>query len=112
MRKLRLDTDALMVQSFETTAADRTTGGTVLGRADADKDKTYYFGCPTFDCPVTEQYSCHGTCGDGDTCWASCHMTCHTCMTACFASCEASCGGTCPACIAPTQPGYVCEATV
>lgn len=113
MRKLRLDMDSLVVQSFPTTAAGDPAQGTVVGRA-AVPDKTYQVGCPTWDCPPTHQYSCNGTCG-GDTCYESCHLSCHTCMTACFASCptcEASCGDTCPACVVPTQPGYVCEATV
>lgn len=112
MRKLRLEMESLAVQSFETMAPNRAARGTVLGRAVPDKDHTYYFGCPTFDCPITQQYSCHGTCGDADTCWASCALTCHTCQTACFGTCEASCGNTCPACALPTQPGYICEATV
>lgn len=77
MQKIRLDLDALRVDSFETDAA---TGahGTVHGhgKAPLQEPASDYNG-------VCNSYydSCNGTCASCvNTCWASCNGTCNSCV--------------------------------
>jgi hypothetical protein len=71
-RKLKLDLDALQVESFDTTVADHRHEGTVFGQG-----CTCYTNCTCPGCPT-----CDASCGG--TCAASCNGTC-----------DASCNGTC-----------------
>lgn len=75
-RKLKLDLDALQVESFDTTSAGNRHDGTVFGQGCTCYTQCTCPGCPTCDA------SCNGTCGG--TCEASCNGTC-----------DASCNGTC-----------------
>ncbi|HEX6747923.1 MAG TPA: hypothetical protein VF092_11585 [Longimicrobium sp.] len=79
MKKLRLDLDAIRVDTFTTTRAEGERG-TVKGHVCC---------CCCCPCCCTGGNSCGGTC---DTCLTGCG-TCQTCATAC-GTCE-SCG-TCP----------------
>jgi len=91
MRKLKLDIDALLVESF-TVAPGQARAGTVAARV-ADEDNgtlddycmggpigAYTVGTcigPTFCCPATWKptcLSCEGTCGD--SCGGSCVFSC------------------------------------
>ena len=94
MRKLKLDLDALSVESFATTPEPRREGGTVFGQNHC----TCQTQCTCPGCPT-----CEATCGNswtcGDTCADSCGYTCpgnqtcgggaHTCM---WDSCDGACG--------------------
>lgn len=108
MRKLTLDVDSLVVQSFQTTTPDGGRG-TVLGQGVVGPQRTP--DCQSPLCILTEGYSCEGTCGDScqETCYNSC-QSCNSCIATCYQSCggtcEASCGGTCPFCIPPTDPAF------
>lgn len=86
MRKIQLQLEALVVESFHTTAP-----GHAVGTVDAH-----------------QQISDGGTCGD--TCHRSCPQTCPaTCDDAtCLGTCPASCVGQCitPGCPGPS--GYRC----
>jgi hypothetical protein len=116
MRKLVLDLDSLVVQSFETTSADDLARGTVLGRGaivggDINRG-TYPNGCPSPLCVDTPLASCDGSCGN--SCYDSCKASCGgSCIYSCAASCGGTCDGTCydsckpscgPLCIPPTDP--------
>lgn len=89
MRKLKLDLDQLVVDSFSTQVRPKR-GGTVHGQV-----CTCYTQCDTCPgCPTCDA-SCNGTCG-GATCAGTCGGG--TCGGAtCAGSCDASCGGTCGA---------------
>lgn len=65
MRKLKLEVDALRVETFETAAAEQGMG-TVHGQARPTRQS----------CADT----CEATCGDGSTCLETC--------VSCFGSCE------------------------
>ncbi|HEX6373514.1 MAG TPA: hypothetical protein VF006_31605 [Longimicrobium sp.] len=103
MRKLKLELDSLVVQSFETTTPEGPARGTVHGRAEAGPD-TPYCGTVDVNCKYTEQYSCEGTCEDtcAESCYGSCHSCIASCSPSCYLTCGASCPNTCPWCIAPT----------
>lgn len=100
MRKLTLELDSLVVQSFQTTAPEPGRG-TVHGQGVAGPEQTP--GCDSplcipsewHTCPDTCKESCYGTCESCHSCIASCHYTCPQ-------TCGDSCGGTCPQCISPT----------
>lgn len=87
MRKLKLDLDQLVVDSFSTQVRPKR-GGTVRGQA-----CTCYTQCDTCPgCPTCDA-SCNGTCG------ATCAGTCGgSCAGTCDASCNGTCGGTCYDC--------------
>jgi hypothetical protein len=90
-RKLRLDLDALAVETFDTLQphADR---GTVEGH-----------NVPEFtaSCDPTCPASCAGSCVG--SCVNTCANTCaNTCLNSCYASCAISCLGTCQV----TCPNY------
>jgi hypothetical protein len=74
MRKLKLEIDALRVESFDTRATVAGTG-TVRGRADAVGMEDEYVAITT---PQTQKVSCIGTCN-----------------ISCLGTCLISCGGTC-----------------
>jgi hypothetical protein len=108
MKKLRLDPDALAVESFATHASGAATG-TVRGR-DADVIVgTVEISIPVPPLPpitVTLQTD-HIVCG-------SCDMTCGTCLTQC-ASCFTclTCNTGCTSCLdsgCPTAAGACCLA--
>jgi hypothetical protein len=84
MRKLKLDLDQLIVESFDTRARGRRQPGTVFG-----EQCTCYTNCSCPGCPTCDA-SCNGTCGA--TCDASCNGTCDA---SCNGTCNNSCGGTC-----------------
>lgn len=113
MRKLTLDLDSLVVQSFETTTQDGAARGTVLGRAVAGvlPRDTYPNGCPSPLCVDTPLASCDGSCGN--SCYDSCNASCASCNYSCDASCGGTCAETCaascspscgPLCVPPTDP--------
>lgn len=104
MRKLTLNVDSLVVQSFQTTAPEAGRG-TVHGQAAAQTP-----GCSYDGCVPTAHYSCDPTCPE--TCFETCD-TCHTCMgscpsccwmTECNDTCKDTCQATCPWCVEPTDP--------
>ena len=73
MRKLKLEVEALRVESFDTTGAGRREPGTVRAHAGA-----YEEDVAIITDPRTRDASCF-----------------ETCKISCWGSCEASCGGTC-----------------
>jgi hypothetical protein len=82
MKKMKLDFDALDVESFDTAEVEERVG-TVHGAA-----QTEWNTCPGYG----------ETCGGGDTCWDSCNGTCR-CVTGpgscdAYHSCAVSCGCT------------------
>ena len=105
MKKMKLDLDALTVESFET---DVTRGrGTVVGAVQAEAVKTYP-NCSQIDaCPSAWNCTPNGTCYDAicaqaDTCVSTCANTCAascgSCLSNCFASGCMGCSG--PVCAA------------
>ena len=81
MRKLRLDLDAVQVESFATHSA-----GLARGTVDARQ------GRETFGCPAPTANTCAATCDCGGggtgtgmiTCYGTCwDPTCDTCMATC-----------------------------
>jgi hypothetical protein len=77
MKKIRLNLDALSVESFDTTAAEAKARGTVHGNA--------------------ESFQVY--CSDGSTCYES---ACGSCVSQCGSCNDATCGetycGSCDAC--------------
>jgi hypothetical protein len=99
MHKLRLDIEALAVETFDVTEA-RAGGGTVAGHAGTDATV------------------CWGLCGGGDTNYAFCTYGRDSCGGSCGTLCAscASCDGTCyeSPCVnsgANTCDGSTCAAT-
>lgn len=106
MRKLALDLDSLVVDSFGTEPA-RAGEGTVLGQA-TDAWGTCYTDCVGGTCPGCSPSSivlcATAGCGSGrdvDTCYETCN-TCadscngiRSCLNTCAASCWESCYGEC-----------------
>lgn len=109
MSKLRLDLDALQVESFDTRPGASRPRGTVQGHGrDTDLaacgDATFPVSCWDDSC-AGSCASCDGSCVAG-TCAASCNGTC---AVSCNGTCLASCGGTCDAtCV---SCGYSCDAS-
>lgn len=99
MRKLTLDVESLVVQSFQTTAPEAGPG-TVHGLA-AVPDRTP--GCESPLCIPSEWHTCPDTCKE--SCYGSCE-SCHSCIASCHYTCPQTCGETCgyscPQCIPPT----------
>ncbi|HEX8695612.1 MAG TPA: hypothetical protein VF746_24575 [Longimicrobium sp.] len=131
MSKIRLDLDALQVESFDTTGGEKRARGTVQGNM---APETYYRycgtdygscfesdcgGCTDFDsCFGSCDASCmNGTCGE-NTCQASCNGTCNSCAgqytcgdASCYGTCgEYTCDYTCDTCLkyCNTGPYYAC----
>jgi hypothetical protein len=96
MKKMKLELDALAVESFETAAVGKRTG-TVHGAA-----QTQWYTCPGYG----------ETCNGGDTCWDSCAGTCR-CVT--FAdscgdvSCIDTCAMTCGNCAPSVNEAHTCH---
>ena len=113
MRKLKLDLDAIQVESFTTHA-----GQAPRGTVDGQQRQTY--GCPTWTCPPPTQdtcdqatcdYSCNGGCGTGATCYScvqSCAGTCDSCVVTCDATCAWTCGSCMATCNYATGPDRCC----
>ncbi len=104
MRKVRLNLDALRVESFDTSSyAARPPRGTVQARgvvAEPYSDFQQcgsYPNCPSPLCVDTPLASCDGSCAW--TCGDSCNGTCNSCVTC--NTCQESCNGTCYLCIPP-----------
>jgi hypothetical protein len=96
MNKLKLRLEDLRIDSFDTTAPQKSKG-TVFG-----EQCTCYTQCTCPGCPTCDA-SCNGTCDAScnGTCAASCNGTCAscdgTCAYTCYNTCGLSCGGyTCP----------------
>jgi hypothetical protein len=103
MRKLRLDPDALRVESFATDPRSRA-AGTVAAHVDLIGAGGIDVMVPpnTMDaqqclkswietCVTAEISKCPGeTCGDALTCGASCQATCETCLGPTCDSCGAT----------------------
>ena len=104
MLKLKLEIDALRVESFETHPA-AFARGTVEGRVIAQGELIGIVAPVTNDvkqcldswintCVTAKISDCPGdTCGDKLTCGASCQATCETCYGP---TCMTACLGTCP----------------
>ena len=104
MRKLTLDVDSLVVDSFGTDPA-RLEGGTVFGQASG---RTCYTDCVGGTCPNCNPSSIAlcmtGGCASGrdvDTCYETC-STCvdscngiRSCLNTCVQTCWESCVGDC-----------------
>lgn len=91
MRKLKLDPEALRVESFDTHADDLAYAGTVRGHATIAPCIVY----PSPDPVVkTQAYTCPYTCDDA-TCVGSCQGT--SCYPPACNTCESCPGGPCPA---------------
>src|SRR5262249_17402624 len=94
MRKVRMNLDALQVESFDTSPADARTrrgtvharGGTVEPYPDFPQGGSYP-NCPSPLCVDTPLASCDGSCRY--TCGASCNGTCNSCVTC--NTCQESC---------------------
>jgi hypothetical protein len=85
--KLKLKLDDLLVDTFQTTSAQKEKG-TVFGEQCTCYTNCTCPGCPT--CDGTCDASCNGTCD------ASCNGTCGaSCNGTCNATCDYSCGDTC-----------------
>ena len=114
MRKLKLDLDALVVESFQVTAPSAD-DGTVQGRM-IDNSPPTEFSCidcagapsvgtcigPTFCCPATWKATCAATCfytECGPSCWT---WLCNSCR---------SCPGTCDAAPTCDHAGTTCTGT-
>jgi hypothetical protein len=81
MRKMKLEIDALRVDTFDTTAIVRRNPGTVRAHADANDDELI-----AITTPQTQERSCWGTCKL--SCWGTCEASCN-------GTCEVSCDGRC-----------------
>ncbi|MBB4634816.1 hypothetical protein [Longimicrobium terrae] len=97
MKKLSLNLEALVVETFETTTLEGAGRGTVLGRAIAGEmynvPQSPRCGSPLcVDTPLASCDSC------GNSCAVSCNGSCDSCAVTCAATCTASCGAdTCAA---------------
>jgi hypothetical protein len=104
MMKLRLDLDALSVESFDTHAPEG--AGTVLGNVQAIGDAAAvpqtYPNCSQIDaCPSAWNCTLNGTCYD-----PSCAQ-----QNTCAQTCPNTCAYTCPqTCYQPACSGPVCAA--
>ena len=88
MQKIRLDLDALHVDSFETDAAPGS-HGTVRGHGEVPKEEP----ASDYDGVCNSYYdSCNGSCASCvNSCWASCAGTCYSCNPTCVQSCHSVC---------------------
>ena len=100
MKKMKLNLEALAVDSFDTTRT-AVRDGTVFG-----EQCTCATNCTCPGCPTCHE-SCNGTCGD------SCYGTCagqNTCDATCDSCYHTQCANSCYGCF--TVSGGVCECTV
>lgn len=96
MKKIRLDLDALSVDSFDTRAGAEGPDGTVFGHIPPYSYQKYCsdgLTC-TVECEGTAASDC-GTCG-ASAC-GTCATNCGTCATAC-GTCDTYCGTCDPYC--------------
>ena len=114
MSKLRLELEALAVETFDPVGAGgRGAAGTVFGHAIYPQGPNYPASPLCMDTPLA---SCEGSCRDtcAESCWGtcqSCAASCDgadTCWASCNGTCEASCADTCrlscgPLCMPPNQ---------
>lgn len=77
MRKMKLEVEALQVESFDTSTAARREPGTVRAHVDAADDDRV-----AITTPQTQGPSCK------PSCWGSC-------LASCLGTCEVSCDGRC-----------------
>lgn len=87
MKKLRLELDALRVESFST-AGEARGRGTVHGNAPVEPPELYTQSEDPVQCQ-TQGYTCLASCnGSCNSCY-SCDGTCHgSCLTQCDPSCN------------------------
>lgn len=104
MRKMKLEIEALQVESFDTSAPARREPGTVRAHADGVDDHV------AITTPQTQGPSCLATCKI--SCWGSCLASClGTCEVSCDARCTELCSYGCSdGCTFRTCPsgGEVC----
>lgn len=105
MNKLKMDLEALLVESF--TTAEWRGAGTVKGHSGGvlcvEGNQSWDGGCggagaPTQEGTCAPRESCQ-TCADNGTCWISCYRTCPggggaTCGNSCPQGCTDFCSGT------------------
>lgn len=83
MAKLKLEIDALRVESFDTTEAARAAAGTVRAHNDAMEEELV-----AITTPQTREFSCLGTCKL--SCWGTCDLSCDAlCSLGCSDGCTA-----------------------
>ena len=102
MAKLRLEIDALRVESFDVQPAGRERGtvaanaivGAIADPVPATNDAKACMDSWINTCVTAQITQCGGnTCDNALTCGASCQNTCETCWGA---TCITACLGTCP----------------
>ncbi|HEX2202538.1 MAG TPA: pinensin family lanthipeptide [Longimicrobium sp.] len=101
MRKIKLDLDALQVDSFETSPPDEGEG-TVHGNQFQITPTRVAISCLV----ACTQLTC------GPTCRATCFVSCfQTCQLTCFQTCHFSCDATCVTCGRSCFPtcGALCD---
>jgi hypothetical protein len=122
MGKLKLELDALAVESFETTRAGESEGTVFANQGGGGITGV---SCFQVSCHISCFASCIHTCGQtcqrlscGPTCHvaATCHVSCFaTCYASCLATCNFTCFGTChhtciqQVCGAVASGGVACE---
>lgn len=102
MKKLRLELDALRVESFDT-AGGAGGRGTVQGH-NVTYGESWDWPCEPVDSDYTadpaqcqtQAYTCAASCNG--TCH-SCNGTCHSCYATCYGSCQRTCDNSCEICI-------------
>jgi hypothetical protein len=96
MKKVRLELDALSVESFDTVARDGAADGTVFGQATYQAYCSYGYTCPETEC--ADDCGTYATdCGSCATCEGTCAATCDDpscCPTQC-GTCDPYCCCTC-----------------
>jgi hypothetical protein len=95
MKKLSLDLDQLVVDSFDT-AAKAEEKGTVFGEQCTCYTNCTCPGCPTCDHTQCDQNTCQHTCDF--SCWGTCYDP----------SCYQTCGGGHPECVTITAHQVIC----
>ncbi|HEY0017519.1 MAG TPA: hypothetical protein VGC13_14505 [Longimicrobium sp.] len=97
MQKLRLNLDALTVESFNTTDGDAAQRGTVQAHRPTP---TQSLECESFDYCGTGATDCG--CGTAASECGTCATNCGTCATGCGTCYDATCGATyCGTCDCP-----------
>jgi hypothetical protein len=102
MKKLKLDLDALGVETFDPSPLEEERG-TVLGEQLVVTLLTCGPAC--FTVQATCHFSCRLTCGA--TCFLSCN---NTCLRTCGLTCLPTCAVSCFSCVGPTCGAtcYIC----
>jgi hypothetical protein len=121
MRKLKLDLDALNVETFDTTPPDEDEGTVLANQVGITPTPvaSCIAGCITLGQTCVTCFSCRPTCFRtcftcGGTCIVTCQQTCITCLRTCGPTCVTcrptcfiSCGPTCLTCDHSCRP--TCE---